>query len=182
MSGITLTSVGGTVQFHGILEGFADLGRDLIATKGRADRNPVQCKRWSSEKQIHEKHVFQLFGSVEAYKLDYGVKDVQGLLVTSTILSERARRFADHLGIDYWERHLLVPYPTRESATFHTGTEQRFITYHLMSNTTETTVDGDRRECYVQTVAEAEALGFRRAWRWHGKTGAVPDQEFQGTH
>jgi hypothetical protein len=168
------------VQFHGILEGFADLGRDLIATKGERTVI-VQCKCWSSEKQIHEKHVFQLFGSVEAYKLDYGVKDVQGLLVTSTALSERARRFADHLGIDYWEGDKLVPYPLIKCNVSHRdGTK----IYHLPFDQQydRTTIDRERRECYVQTVAEAEALGFRRVWRWHGTEDAVPDREFQTTH
>lgn len=30
-----------------------------------------------------------------------------------------------------------------------------------------TVVEPDRGECFVATVAEAEQLGFRRAWRWH---------------
>jgi len=30
-------------------------------------------------------------------------------------------------------------------------------------------VEEERNECYVETVKEAEGLGFRRAYRWRGK-------------
>ena len=31
-----------------------------------------------------------------------------------------------------------------------------------------TVIEPARGECFIATTAEAEALGFRRAWRWHG--------------
>src|SRR5262249_35857292 len=37
---------GWSVNYHGIAEGLSDLGRDLIATKGRTTQI-VQCKCWS---------------------------------------------------------------------------------------------------------------------------------------
>src|SRR5207244_4259548 len=74
------------VHYQGIIEGFADLGRDLIASRnGRTEI--VQCKYWSSDKTIHEKHVFQLFGTLTAYRLDHPAQDAAGLFVTSTALS-----------------------------------------------------------------------------------------------
>lgn len=157
---------GWNVEYHGIVEGLADLGRDLIAT--RADRIViVQCKCWSSEKRIHEKHVFQLFGTVEAYKLDHGTNTVQGLLVTSTELSDRAKRVADHLKLPYWQNKTLERYALIKCNVSHRdGTK----IYHLPFDQQydRTTIDEQRRECYVETVAEAEQLGFRRAWRWRG--------------
>jgi hypothetical protein len=32
----------------------------------------------------------------------------------------------------------------------------------------KTIIEPDRMECYVETVEEAETLGFRRAFRWKG--------------
>lgn len=31
-----------------------------------------------------------------------------------------------------------------------------------------TLIEEERNECYVETVAEAEKLGYRRAFRWRG--------------
>lgn len=57
--GYQYESLGYNVYYQGIIEGLADLGRDLIAIK---DNNAeiIRCKYWSKEKQIHEKHIFQL--------------------------------------------------------------------------------------------------------------------------
>ena len=44
------------VQYTGSLEGIADLGRDLIASKGDTVL-VIQCKYWSAEKVIREKHI-----------------------------------------------------------------------------------------------------------------------------
>jgi restriction endonuclease len=51
------------VEYFGILGGLEDLGRDLICHRGD-EVVIVQCKNWSRHKTIHEKHIFQLFGSV----------------------------------------------------------------------------------------------------------------------
>ena len=42
--------------------------------------------------------------------------------------------------------------------------------YHLPMDQQydRTIIEQERNECYVETVAEAENLGFRRAWRWRG--------------
>lgn len=157
---------GWDVIYHGIIEGVADAGRDLIASKN-SQTLIIQCKRWSAEKQIHEKHISQLFGTVEEYKFDKKLTDVQGLLVTTTQLSERAKRFADHLGIEYWESCPMAEYPVIKCNVSHRDGSK---IYHLPFDQQydRTTIDEDRKERYVSTVAEAEALGFRRAWRWKG--------------
>ena len=35
-------------------------------------------------------------------------------------------------------------------------------------------IEEERLECYVKTVSEAEALGFRHAYRWKGETSIPP--------
>ena len=37
----------------------------------------------------------------------------------------------------------------------------------------KTLIEPSRGELYAWTVAEAEALGFRRAWRWQGPDEAI---------
>lgn len=36
-----------------------------------------------------------------------------------------------------------------------------------------TLIEEEKNECYVETVKEAEDLGFRRAFRWHGSTDSI---------
>jgi hypothetical protein len=55
------------VDYFGSYNGLDDLGRDLIISKGD-DIRIVQCKYWSKFKTIHEKHIFQLFGSMYQYR------------------------------------------------------------------------------------------------------------------
>jgi len=164
--GYKYESEGADVAYHGIIEGFDDLGRDLIVTSGSEVRI-VQCKYWSSEKTIHEKHIFQLHGTTIAYTLDHPKKKVRGHFVTSTKLSDRARQFADHLAIEVSEGLPLSPYPCikcniagrNKERIYHLPFDQQYDT---------TRIEKARGELYVATVAEAEELGFRRAFRYRG--------------
>jgi hypothetical protein len=154
------------VYYQGIVEGLADMGRDLIARKDR-EVGVVQCKYWSRDKTIHEKHIFQLFGTLTAYRVDHPEVEAQGKFVTSTTLSERAKLFATVLGIEHVENLPLRPYPCikcnvsrRDGAKiYHLPFDQQYD---------RTLVEEERLECYVATVEEAERLGFRRAFRWKG--------------
>jgi hypothetical protein len=155
------------VVYQGIVEGFSDLGRDLITTK-EDYVHVIQCKYWSHEKTIHEKHIFQLFGTQIAYRIDHPRKKVTGVFVTSTILSPKARQFAEILGISVREQVPLVIYPcVKCNVSRKTGEK----IYHLPFDQQydRTLVEEERHERYASTVREAEALGFRRAFRWRGE-------------
>lgn len=54
--GYKYESEGWRVIYHGIVEGFEDMGRDIIAKKSEII-HIVQCKCWSSSKIIREKHI-----------------------------------------------------------------------------------------------------------------------------
>jgi hypothetical protein len=156
------------VYYQGIIEGFADMGRDLVAKQG--DRTEiVQCKNWSQEKTIREKHIFQLFGTVTAYRIanKSAVGAVTARFVTSTTLSKEARDFADALAVAYTENYPLQRYPCIKCNVSRRD-EQRI--YHLPFDQQydNTIVEQERLECYVASIAEAESLGFRRAFRWKG--------------
>ena len=157
------------VYYQGVIEGLADLGRDLIATRDNRTEI-VQCKYWSREKQIHEKHICQLYGTFVAYTIDNPMINVSAALITSTVLSERAKQFAKALNIRYLEEHPLQLYPCIKCNVSRRDSSK---IYHLPFDQQydRTLVEEERNECYVETVKEAEALGFRREFRWRGKGG-----------
>jgi hypothetical protein len=167
--GYLCESHGYNVYYQGILEGYDDLGRDLIARK--ADGTLIiQCKCWSRHKQIHEKHVNQLFGTSVKYVLDHPGDRVVPVLYTSTELTDRARQFAAHLRVQVKEGFPLKDYPcVKCNVSRATGERIYHLPFDQQYDTTQ--IEPNRGECYVGTVAEAETLGFRRAWRWHGEGG-----------
>jgi Restriction endonuclease len=162
---------GCAVAYLGIVKGFEDLGRDVIAERDGAIE-VIQCKRWAQRKQIHEKHIFQLFGTMTAARIENPGKQVSGTFTTTTTLSERAREFAGLLDIKVEESFPLGDYP-RIKCNIARRTDERI--YHLPFDQQydSTVVELARGECYVATAHEAEELGFRRAWRWHGQEGAT---------
>lgn len=166
--GYLYESKGYHVYYQGIIEGLADLGRDLVISKDN-HTEIIQCKYWSKEKQIHEKHVFQLYGTVIAYKIDHPKTQVSPCFVTSTKLSDRAKQFANELRIKILEDLPLEHYPCIKcNVSRINGTK----IYHLPFDQQydRTIIEEERNERYVETVKEAEALGFRRAFRWKGES------------
>ena len=170
-TGYLYENKGYSVYYQGIVEGLADLGRDLICVKDNS-AEVVQCKYWSKEKQIHEKHIFQLLGTVIAYKIDHPKMRVTPWLITSAALSERAKLFAKELDIRWAENYPLKPYPCIKC---NVSRRDEIKIYHLPFDQQydRTLVEEERNERYVETVAEAEALGFRHAYRWKGEVEKV---------
>lgn len=173
---------GYSVHYQGIVEGLEDLGRDLIAKKNGKLR-VIQCKYWAHYKTIHEKHICQLFGTTLKYWLEQKKflcrnrleflasmieqNEIRGVFITSTGLSNVAREFADELGIEVKENFSFEKYLSIKCNVSHRNGEK---IYHLPMDQQydRTIIEQERNECYVETVAEAEKLGFRRAWRWRG--------------
>jgi hypothetical protein len=155
------------VYYQGILEGFDDLGRDLICKKGE-QTIIIQCKRWSKNKIIHEKHINQLYGTVIKYFIDHRDEKVGTIFYTTTKLSERAREFAKYLKIKIAEEFPLNKYPSIKCNISRRNNER---IYHLPFDQQydRTLIEEERNELYVETAQEAENLGYRRAWRWKGK-------------
>jgi hypothetical protein len=160
---------GATVTYQGIIAGFDDLGRDVIARRGDEVRI-IQCKRWAAHKTIHEKHIFQLFGTVVAARINEPHLSITAEFVTTTQLSDRARAFASQLGVSVRESFPLADYP-RIKCNIALTTDERV--YHLPFDQQydSTVVTPQRGERYTATVAEAEGFGFRRAHRWRRTPG-----------
>lgn len=150
------------VTYTGIIQKLEDMGRDLIAKKG--DKTYIiQCKRWSKEKTIHEKHIFQLFGTVILYNIDHPKHPALGVFVSTTQLSPKAQKIAKELNIQV----LLVEagdFP-RIKCNINRTTGEKI--YHLPFDQQydSVVIDEFDGECYAFTVKEAEGKGFRRAFK-----------------
>ena len=151
------------VLYNGVISGYTDMGRDLIATK----RNTVviiQCKRWAKEKTIHEKHIFQLAGSVFEYRYKHPDKKVIGAFVTTIKFSPVATECGKLLGLKLYPEIPFNDYPRIKCNI----SKDNAKIYHLPMDQQYDAVKIDRDgEFYAFTVAEAESAGFRRAYRWH---------------
>lgn len=160
------------VDYFGSRKKLDDLGRDLIATKDGTTLI-IQCKYWSSRKQIHENHINQLYGTMMCYAFEHHLPPdaVRGVLVTNITLSDTARKFSGYLGIELAENVPLKEHPCIKCNINHSHEEGTTHIYHLpfdqMYDACQISLPG---EFMAMTVAEAEAAGFRRAYRWHGES------------
>ena len=154
------------VSYIGALNGVEDMGRDLIA-RSPTEVLIIQCKRWAQEKTIHEKHIFQLYGTVVLYQLQSKVP-VRGVFVTTTKLSSVASACADYLQIKVIEKHPLLSYPQIKcNVSSATGEKIYYLPFDLQYD--RTMLNPEDGDFYVATVKEAEEAGFRHAYRWHSE-------------
>ena len=156
---------GCTVEYMGIIKGLEDLGRDLIV-KNNGKTSIIQCKNWSKEKTIHEKHIFQLFGTVVLYNIEHPQANAKGIFISTTKLSETALQVAKELDIQVVQKdHGEFP---RIKCNINRSTGEKI--YHLPFDQQydSARIDKTQGEFYALTVAEAETNGFRRAFRHFG--------------
>ncbi|MBI2024769.1 MAG: restriction endonuclease [Candidatus Harrisonbacteria bacterium] len=181
--GYLFSQKGYNIHYKGIIDGFEDLGRDIIATKG-GDVCIVQCKHWAQYKEIHEKHVFQLFGTTMEYWIRYfgGARNqksfeafskllneqhLRPIFFTSTSLSQKAKEMAQALSVEVIENKPLGEFPRIKCNINVDETGRKTKIYHLpMDQQYDRTIVGDKEgEFYAFTVKEAEDAGFRRAFK-----------------
>lgn len=154
---------GYVVTYNGIEQGVEDMGRDLICIKPN-ETVIVQAKCWSQSKTIHEKHVYQLYGTVCTYKIEHPeVKKVRAFLYITNQLSPVARAAAQMLKIKVEENFALdKSFPMIKCNIGRSGEKIYHLPFDQQYNKTQIKSPG---EMYCRTVAEAEANGFRRAKR-----------------
>lgn len=151
------------VDYTGARLGLEDMGRDLVLSKDNAVYI-IQCKRWAKEKLIHEKHIFQLYGSCILHEAqDEKQRSVKGVFVTTTTLSPLARQCAERLNILCYENVPFGDYPIikcnisrSEEKIYHLPFDQQYD---------RVIISPERGEFYASTIAQAESAGFRRALR-----------------
>jgi len=173
---------GWDIDYHG-RKGYEDLGRDLICKKDNAVEI-VQCKYWAREKIIHEKHIYYLFGTTVDYFLENFAEkeDLKQLalfpiliekrnvipkLITTIEVAPKAEQVAKVLGVAI-EKIPSEHYPSVKcNVSRRTGEKIYHLPFDQQYDTTK--IEDERLERYVATVDEAEALGFRHAYRWRGE-------------
>lgn len=161
---------GWRVTYFGVLKGKEDFGRDLICERG-SEVHIVQCKCWAKDKVIREKHIFQLFGTALLYQLQNPGKQVTAVFASTAALSPEASMVASELEMQI-RTEPLQWYPMIKCNVSKATNEK---IYHLpFDQQYDRVVIGDvQGEFHASTIAEAEAAGFRRAWRWQPQeTGA----------
>lgn len=155
-----------TIPF-GSLKGYNDLGRDIIATKIGASGNIstyiIQCKYWSTKKEIHENVICQIFGATMEYQLKSNLfnEKVIPVIVTNTALSDMAQKFANKLGVLVW-KFQKAEYPAIKCNINTNGDKIYHLPFDQQYYRTEIKKAG---EFYAWTVKEATSKGFRRAMR-----------------
>jgi hypothetical protein len=162
--GYLLEVHGYRVKYFGAIMGLEDMGRDLLATKDEVTL-VIQCKRWMKEKTIHEKHICQLYGSVAVLASQNPNKNYKGVFITTAQLSDVARSFARYSNISVVENCTFASHPLIKCNISKSG--ERI--YHLPFDQQydRVNISGKKDTFYAWTVKEAEAKGFRRAYRWH---------------
>lgn len=157
---------GYTVKYFGATEGLQDMGRDLIATKGE-HALIIQCKRWAENKTIHEKHIFQLYGTTFILQLKDPAHTYTPVFVTTTTLSDIAKECAERLCVEVRAQCAYNDHPLIKCNIGKDEYGAPVRIYHLPFDQQydRIVIEPEKGECYVKTVDEAEALGFRRAKR-----------------
>lgn len=179
---------GYSIEYKGIIDGFEDLGRDIIAIKDD-EVCIIQCKHWAHWKEMHETHIFQLFGTT----MEYWIKNfgnhknpksfeefakflnenkLKPIFFTSTGLSDKAKEMANALSVEIIENEPLGEFPRIKCNINNDEFSSQTKIYHLpMDQQYDRTIIGNRSgEFYAFTVKEAEDAGFRRAFRHRFQT------------
>lgn len=167
--GMEYEKLGWQVNYFGIDKKIEDMGRDLIAIKG-SEHHVVQCKYWSKEKEIHEKHITQLYGTTIEYSMNCSSSlRISPVFITNIKLSERAKAFSQRLGVVVRENVPIENFPRikcninkdqygNESKIYHLPFDQQY----------DNTKISKKGEFYAFTVEEATKRGFRRAFKYFG--------------
>ncbi len=163
--GYLMEKEGWKVNYQGAIKGFEDFGRDLICSI--EDRvKIIQAKCWSQKKLIHEKHIFQLYATCIHFILENPNTKVFAEIVTTTELSSPAQMVANNLNVGITKIALPYTYPMIKCNINQSSKEK---IYHLPFDQQydRTIIDYKKNECYVNTIIEAESLGFRRAYKYN---------------
>jgi len=167
--GMDYEKKGWEVEYFGMEKKLEDMGRDLIA-KLKTEHHVIQCKYWSKEKTIHEKHISQLFGTTVVYGLDLPLEiKVTPVFITNIELSMTAMRFANKLGVIVIENNPLDEFPRIKCNVNKDEYGDESKIYHLpFDQQYDRTKVNKKKEFYAMTVQEAVDAGFRRAFRYFG--------------
>jgi len=165
---------GWDVKYVGIIEGYEDLGRDLVCTK-KNKIEIVQAKNWSKFRTIREKHLYQLYATTIHYRIQNEIKkniEIKPVFCSTIDLSDMAKKVAKELNIDVKKIELKKNYPmikcninpTTKEKIYHLPFDQQYDKTIIIKNS---------GEFYAKDVKEAVSKGFRRAFRYKGQPTSI---------
>ena len=97
------------------------------------------------------------------------MEDVDGVFVTNIELTPFALKAAQYLDIQVVQQHEFHEFPRIKCNIGRNEYGGPTRIYHLPMDTQYDKVKISKsNEFYAFTVAEAEAAGFRRTYKWHG--------------
>lgn len=155
------------VVYHGIKHGKEDRGIDLIA-EAKDHVAIVQCKRRGQSSQIHENTITQLIGTLATYKKEHQniKKSIECFLYTQNDNLDDAAKKTLLLHSDEIT-HMVEPYPFDVGKSYplikcNVGDKDKI--YHLPTDSQydKIKIEIKKKEFFVETIEEAEKLGFRR--------------------
>ena len=146
------------VEFSGAIMGKTDLGRDLIVYMPD-EILVVQCKRWSKNSLIHEKHLHLLYGTVGQLRVQRKTENITGAIYTTASLSDAARLCAKELGVKVYEKQDFPEYPRIKCIVSKTGEHVYYLPFDKQYDNISVNISNDGK--YVNTVKAAEQEGFR---------------------
>lgn len=160
--GYLLECEGYKVSYVGATQGLNDRGRDLIATKKKKGL-VIQCKRWSTDKTIHEKHIHQLHGSTSVLSIQNPEITYKGVFITTTELSPEAKKDAALCNIEVIEQFPMAEYPLIKCNSNMKGQK----IYHLPFDPQYDVIiiSKNNESCYAWTIEDAESMGFRHSYQ-----------------
>lgn len=147
------------VKYIGATSGKEDMGRDLIVSNS-VNTYIVQCKRWSRSSQIHEKYIFQLYGTTELYKKQHPGASVTGVFITTAYFSAQAKAAAANLGIEMIEHYTFHQHPLIKCK----ASAKRYY-LPMDSEYDKISVNVAAGDYYCDTVAAAISAGFQSAYQ-----------------
>lgn len=155
-------TAGYDVAYHGALNGYEDMGRDLIVT-AVDETLIIQTKCWSKSKSIPVKYIFELYGTSSHYHKTAKRKNrlTKPVLYTTAQYSESVRRIAWELGVQLKTVPLDRSYPMIKCKISEDGTMSYYLPFD--SEYDKIKMDLHRDDRFAKTVQEAVEYGFRRA-------------------
>lgn len=160
--GYLYESKGHEVAYHGLLDGYGDMGRDLLVRRNN-ETLVIQAKCWSKRKTVQEKHIFQIFGAATHFKLisrKIG-GPTKAVFYTTARYSDTARDAARVLGVELRTEMLNRSYPIIKCGVSARG--EKFYYLPFDRDYDKIKIDINRNEYFVTTVKEAVDKGFKRS-------------------
>ena len=149
------------VKFFGIIEGFDDLGRDLVCKKGN-EIHIVQTKNWSKYKIIREKYLYQHFATTIHYQLQEKISKkvkVKPIFYATIDFSDMAKKVSKALNIQIKTEKLKKDYPMIKCNINRRGKKLFFLPFDRYYDYVH--IDRTKGEFYTKEIKNCLMMGFK---------------------